>query len=122
MECMYAQTRPPFILSSERVSGGNGVRIHVNSKGKIPSTRKILLRGGWNPRRCIKQDSQPNTLSSYSSPLVLFEMMPTEILISPDTRHEDELGVQSQSKRLLIFIQVIMTLKDATKDLTTHPS
>ena len=30
--------RPRFILSSERVFGGNGVRNHVNSKGKIPST------------------------------------------------------------------------------------
>ena len=49
---------------------GNGVRTHVNSKGKIHSTgKKILLRGGWNPQRCIKQDSQPNTLlTSYSGP------------------------------------------------------
>ena len=41
---------------------GNGVRTHVNSKGKIPSTRTILLRGGLNPRRCIKQDNEPNAL------------------------------------------------------------
>ena len=48
---------------------GNGVRTHVNSKGKIPSTGKILPRGGWNPRHCIKQHSQPNTLpTSYSGP------------------------------------------------------
>ena len=48
----------------------NGVRAHVNSKGKIPSTGKILLRGGSNPYRCIKQDSEPTTLpTSYSSPL-----------------------------------------------------
>ena len=40
---------------------GNGVRTHDNSKGKIPSTRKILLRGS-NPQRCIAQDSEPNTL------------------------------------------------------------
>ena len=41
---------------------GNGVRTHVNSKGKkIPFTGKILLRGGWNPRYCIKQDSEPKT-------------------------------------------------------------
>ena len=37
MECMCAQTRPRFILSSERVVG-NGVRTHANTKGKIPST------------------------------------------------------------------------------------
>ena len=48
---------------------GNGVRTHVNSKGKIPSGRKILLRGGWSPRRYIKQDSEPNTPpTSYSCP------------------------------------------------------
>ena len=42
MRCMCAQTRPRFILSSERVfffffwggGGGDGVRTHVNSKGK----------------------------------------------------------------------------------------
>ena len=29
--------------------GGNGVRSHVYSKGKILSMGKILLRGGSNP-------------------------------------------------------------------------
>ena len=48
---------------------GNGVRTHVNSKGKIPSTGKVVLSGGSYPRRCIKQDSEPNTLPvSYSGP------------------------------------------------------
>ena len=37
MECMCAQTRSQFILSSERVLG-NGDRTPVDSKGKIPST------------------------------------------------------------------------------------
>ena len=40
---------------------GNGVRTHANSKEKIHSTRKILLRGLY-PWHCIKQGSQPNTL------------------------------------------------------------
>ena len=62
IECMCAQTRPRFILSSVRVFSWDGVRTHVNSKGKILSTGKILPRGGLNPRRCIKQDSEPNTL------------------------------------------------------------
>ena len=35
MVCMCAQTRPQFILWSERVLG-SGVRTHVNSKRKIP--------------------------------------------------------------------------------------
>ena len=54
MECIYAQTRPRFILSSEKVLG-NGVRTHVNSKGKILSTWR--LRGGSNPRCYIMYDS-----------------------------------------------------------------
>ena len=37
---MCAQTRARFVLSSERVLG-SGVRTHVNSKGKIPSTGKF---------------------------------------------------------------------------------
>ena len=37
MECMCTQSRPQFILSSERFLG-NGMRTHVNSKGKLPST------------------------------------------------------------------------------------
>ena len=49
---------------------GNGVRTHVKSMGKIPSTGKLLPREGSNPQRCIKQDSKPNTLPmSYSGPL-----------------------------------------------------
>ena len=41
---------------------GNGARTHVHSKGKIPSTGKILPRGGLNPQCYVKQDSEPNTL------------------------------------------------------------
>ena len=37
MKCMCTQPSPRFMLSSERV-WGNGVRTHVNSKGKVPST------------------------------------------------------------------------------------
>ena len=48
---------------------GNGVRTHVNFKGKIPSTGKILPSGKSNPRHSITQDSEPNTLpTSYSGP------------------------------------------------------
>ena len=48
---------------------GTGVRTHANSKGKIPSTGKNFLRGGLNPWRCIKQDSEPTTLpTSYCGP------------------------------------------------------
>ena len=46
---------------------GIGVRTHVNSKGKIPSTGNILPRGGSNPRHCIKQDSEPSALPRNNS-------------------------------------------------------
>ena len=39
---------------------GNGVRTHVNSKGKNPLYRR--LRGASNPRRCITKDNKPSTL------------------------------------------------------------
>ena len=57
------------LYSHPKEFGRNEVRTHVNSKGKIPSTGKILPRGGSNPQRCIKQDREPNTLpTSYSGP------------------------------------------------------
>ena len=49
----------------------------MNSNGKIPSTGKILLRGGSNPGRCITQDREPNTLPmSYSSQTHLVRLLP----------------------------------------------
>ena len=108
MECMYPQTRPRLILSSERVLGEwsqnpcipqvenplyrknspqrrmeprplhqAGQRVQhtahelfrpllmelepmLTPREDIPSTENILPRGGSNPRRCIKQDSEPN--------------------------------------------------------------
>ena len=71
MECMCAQSRPLLILSSERVFAEWSQNPMLTPKDKITSTGKILLRGGWNPRCCIKQDSEPNTLPmSYTSPRV----------------------------------------------------
>ena len=80
MECMCAQTR--LILSSERIGGrgggrgerGNGVRTHVNAKGKNPLDQG--LREGPNLRHCITQDSEPNTLpTELFWPLVTDEVL-----------------------------------------------
>ena len=58
-----------ILYSHPKEFWGNGVGTHFNSKGKIPSTRKILLRGRSNLQHCTKQDSKPNTLPmSYSDP------------------------------------------------------
>ena len=58
---MSAQTWTD-LYSHPKEIWGNGVRTHLNSKGKIPYTGVILPRGVSNPQRCMKQDSEPNTL------------------------------------------------------------
>ena len=58
---------------------GNRFRTNVYSKGKIPSTGKILPRGGSNPQHCIKQDSKPNTPPSYLAPLILHSQVPVRV-------------------------------------------
>ena len=41
----------------------------ITPREKSPLLEKILVRGGSNPWRCIKQDSEPNTLPiSYLGP------------------------------------------------------
>ena len=65
MKCMYAQTRPRFILSSERVFGGMEFEPMLTPREKSPLPENFP-RGGSNPRRC-GQGAQ--TLpTSYSSP------------------------------------------------------
>ena len=50
----------------KRVLGEMESEPMLTPRAKIPSTRKILPRGGSNPRRCIKQGSDPDTLpTSY---------------------------------------------------------
>ena len=45
----------------------------ITAKENSPLPETILPRSGWNPRRCIKQDSEPNTLPrSYSGPVFCF--------------------------------------------------
>ena len=60
MECIFAQTKPWFIILSSKRVLGNGIISHVNSKGKIPHYWR--LRGGLNLLHCIMQDSEPDTL------------------------------------------------------------
>ena len=73
------------LYSHPKESWGNGVRTRVNSKGKSPSTSKILLRGGSNPRRGIKRDLEPSTLpTSYSAP------PPPHTPLTPSSSSESE--------------------------------
>ena len=51
MKCMYAQTRPRFILSSEGVFGGMEFEPMLTPREKSPLSENVP-RGGSNPRRC----------------------------------------------------------------------
>ena len=95
---MCAQTRPRFILLSERVSG-NGVRTHVNSKGNNPLY--LRLRGGSNPQHCITQDTKPNTL-------------PTELFQPCKVINFNCWGLRAQilDESFLISCIVVATLQD----------
>ena len=51
MKCVCAQTRPRFILSSERVFGGMEFEPMLTPREKSPLPENVP-RGGSNPRRC----------------------------------------------------------------------
>ena len=51
MKCMYAQTRPRFILSCEGVFGGMEFEPMLTPREKSPLPENVP-RGGSNPRRC----------------------------------------------------------------------
>ena len=51
MKCMCAQTRPRFILSSERVLGGMEFEPMLTPREKSPLPENFP-RGGSNPRHC----------------------------------------------------------------------
>ena len=67
MECVCAQTRPRFILSSERV-WGNGVRNHVNSKGKIKFTGKKISPEEYRTRDSASSRTASPTHNQRSIP------------------------------------------------------
>ena len=59
-------------LSSKRISG-NGVRTHVNSNGKIPSTGKIPLRGRSNQGTASSRTVSPTHYQgAIQAPVWLF--------------------------------------------------
>ena len=63
-KCMCAQTRPRFILSSERVLGGMEFEPMLTPRQKSPPPENFP-RGGSSPRRCGQQAQTLPT--SYSS-------------------------------------------------------
>ena len=65
MKCMCAQTRPRFILSSERVFGGMEFEPMSTPREKFPLPENFP-RGGSNPRRCGQRAQTLPT--SYSGP------------------------------------------------------
>ena len=97
MKCMCAQTRPWFIVSSKEF-WGNGVRTHVNCKEGNPLYWRF--RGGSKPRRCIRQDSEPNTL-----PTELFRPLSNQ-QTTTTAALEHLVGHLKDQKRLLANQQV----------------
>ena len=73
---------------------------------KIPCTGKILLRGRWNPGRCIKQDSEPNTL-------------PTELLRPPAPHYEKDKDWKGRGKSL---VYSTMTVPEVHQSVHTAAS
>ena len=68
MKCMCAQTRPRFILSSERVFGGMEFEPMLTPREKSPLPENFP-RGGSNPRLC---GQRAQTLpASYSGPRIM---------------------------------------------------
>ena len=68
MKCICAQTRPRFILSSERVWGGGGMEFEpmLTPRENSPPPENFP-RGGSNPRRCGQRAQTLPT--SYSGPV-----------------------------------------------------
>ena len=83
----YVHSLDLSLYSHMKEFWGNGVRTHVNSKGKVPSTGKILLRGGLKPWCCIKQDSQPNALFRPNQSEILYtkEFVTSVFLFTADS-------------------------------------
>ena len=70
----------------------------LTPREKIPSTGKILLRGGPKPRRCIKQSSEPNTLpTNYSGPSQLFDNIKDR---EADFREKTQMSEMQEEKRV----------------------
>ena len=73
MNCMCAQTRPRFILSSERVFGGMEFEPMLTPMGKS-SLPENVPRGGSNPRRC-GQRAQTLPTELYRPPYGVYETL-----------------------------------------------
>ena len=86
MKCMCAQTRPRFILSSERVFGGMEFEPMLTSREKIPSTEKF-------PQRRIEPATlwivSPNMNTSFKSLVWLYQDFKHGLPHSRQTAMED---------------------------------
>ena len=71
MKCMYAQTRPRFILSSEGVFGGMEFEPMLTPREKSP----LPKMSPEEDRTCDTVDSEPKHYQlSYSGPLTEFKL------------------------------------------------
>ena len=99
MKCMCAQTRPRFILSSERVFGGMEFEPMLTPREKSPLPENVP-RGGSNPRRCGQRAQAlptellrpPSLLLMYWLPIVgcVFLFQSDRDLLYDQLKHELE--------------------------------
>ena len=88
MKCMRAQTRPRFILSSERVFGGMEFEPMLTPREKSPLPENVP-RGGSNPRRCGQRA----------------QALPTELFRPPTLSYTDSYTMNMHTRCVMVNIE-----------------
>ena len=108
MKCMCAQTRPRFILSSERVRGGMEFEPMLTPREKSPLAENVP-RGGSNPRRCGQQA----------------QALPTELFRPPERLCffiDEDLTMYKQSWKYMAFIACLALSEETSSCSCTNQS
>ena len=93
MKCMYAQTRPRFILSSQRVFGGMEFEPMLTPREKSPLPENFPR--GSNPRRCGQRAQTLPT--SYSGPRPSSDdSLPNPTVIPPSALYRKQFSGRHQ--------------------------
>ena len=99
MKYMCAQTRPQFILSSERVFLGMEFEPMLSPKEKSPFAENFP-RGGLNPRRCGQRAQTLPT--SYSGPWIRMIIIINLIYIA----QFDTYGILTALYIVIVYVQM----------------
>ena len=110
MKCMYAQTRPRFILSSERVFGGMEFEPMLTPREKSPLPENVP-RGGSNPWRCGQRAQTLACMQTFSD-WFFFQIWALHFDISLDDLDlHSRSQLYSKSKTLVsIFSDILLSI------------